>query len=478
MPKRHVILEKVPSELREGLAALRSALQIPEEFGQPVLDAADAAARSGAREPDRLEDLTAIDFVTIDPEGARDLDQAVFIERSGTGYRVHYAIADVANWVEPGGPIDAECHRRGQTYYAPTQRTPLHPPVLSESAASLLADGRRRPAVVWQMDLDATGVPTATVARRAWVRSRRQLTYTGVQADLDAGTAPESLQLMREVGGLRERLEVARGGVSLNLPEQEVVALGDVWELRYRTPLPVEGWNAQISLLTGMCAATMMIDGGVGLLRTLPPAQPGDVKRLRRVARTLRIDWPQDMSYPDFVRSLDPSQPRGQAMMNECTVLFRGAGYQVVRPGPTANGRHEALATHYAHATAPLRRLVDRYVQECCVHLSRGEPVPQWVSEALPLLPEVMQASDRRARKYERGIIDLVEALVLRHHVGEVFEASVVDLDTDGQSGTVALAEPAIQTRVRGRRLTLGDEVRVRLGSVDLKAGRVEFSVV
>lgn len=477
MPKLHVVIEEAPAELRAGLARLHDELGIPAGFPPEVLQAAEAQVEAGPRDADGLDDCTGIPFVTIDPAGARDLDQAVHIERSGTGYRVFYAIADLAAWIVPGGPIDAEAHARGQTFYAPISRTPLHPRSISESAASLLP-GQLRTAIVWRIELDQSGTVVETSARRSWVRSREQLTYEDVQAGLDGDNPPELFTLLQEVGTRRETLEIERGGVSLNLPEQEVVADFDGWHLQYRTPLSVEGWNAQISLLTGAAAARVMIDGGVGLLRTLPPARPGDVERLRLVAKSLDIEWPRSMSYPDFVRSIDVLSARGKAMMNACTVLFRGAAYEPVQlGGPAANPRHEALATHYAHATAPLRRLIDRYVETCCVSLTSRGVVPDWVISQLPELPQTMRASDQRAKKYERGIVDLVEALVLQHRVGETFPATVVDVSDDAKTSTVSVPDPAVETRVH-HPLPLGEQVELRLTDVDLVMGRVSFEPV
>ena len=159
MPGREIaFLDQVPAPLREGLAQLRESLGVPDEFDEQVRAEAERAA-AGVRLPER--DLTEVPFVTIDPEGSMDLDQALHIGRDGGGYLVRYAIADVAAFVTPGGPIDVECHQRVETLYAPTRRTPLHPPVLSEGAASLLPDVVR-PALVWEIRLDASGEPTAS----------------------------------------------------------------------------------------------------------------------------------------------------------------------------------------------------------------------------------------------------------------------------------------------------------------------------
>ena len=135
-----------------------------------------------------------------------DLDQALHIERAGKGYVVHYAIADVAAFVRPGDPVDVEAHRRGETLYGAGSRIPLHPPVLSEGAASLLPD-LDRPALLWTIALDEAGTPTSVTVGRALVRSRERWTYDGAQAALDDGSAGEVLPLLREVGRLREAQE-------------------------------------------------------------------------------------------------------------------------------------------------------------------------------------------------------------------------------------------------------------------------------
>src|SRR3546814_15244928 len=97
-------------------------------------------------------------------------------------------------------------------------------------------------------------------------------------------------------------------------------------------------------------------------------------------------------------------------MMTACTTVLRGAGYVALDGGVPAHSGHSALASQYAHATAPLRRLVDRYVGETCLALCAGTPVPQWVSDELPGLPATMQASSQRAGRYENAVLDLAEA--------------------------------------------------------------------
>lgn len=474
MPSRTVaFLDEVPPPLREGLRQLRDELGVPDDFPAEVIEAAQAAA-ADVQLP--VTDLTDVEFVTIDPAGSLDLDQALHLSRTDTGYLVRYAIADVAAFVEPGGVIDDECHERVETLYAPSRRTPLHPEVLSENAASLLPDVVR-PALVWQIELDADGAVVDATVARARVRSRRRYSYDEVQALIDGGQAGDVLDLLKVIGQLREQAEVARGGVSLGVPEQEVTVAGGSWALIYRTNLPCEGWNAQLSLLTGMVAADMMLKAGVGILRTLPPAEDHAINRLRRTAQGLGISWPQKVSYPDFVRGLKASVPREAAMLNACTTLFRGAGYDSFTDGAPKEAEHAAIAAPYAHVTAPLRRLVDRYAGELCVALSAGEPVPAWVLDALDDLPSEMEDSARRAGKYERGIVDLVEAMVLAPHIGQSFNGVLIDVDPDRRAGRLQVPDPAVEARVKGSRLKLGGEVTATLVAADLVKGSVDFRV-
>ncbi|MEU9237476.1 RNB domain-containing ribonuclease [Streptomyces subrutilus] len=478
MPRRHMHMTGADgAALRAALRALRTKLGVPEEFPAEVL----AEAGRAAREP-RLPDTDATDLplFTVDPPSSRDLDQAMHLaRRPGGGFRVHYAIADVAAFVTPGGALDAEAHRRVTTLYFPDTRVPLHPPALSEGAASLLPD-QTRPALLWRLDLDAEGRVETTDVRRALVRSRARLDYEGVQKAVDTGTAEEPVALLEDIGRLREALEVERGGISLNVPEQEVVAHDGSYTLAYRAPLPADGWNAQISLMTGIAAADLMLATGTGILRTLPQAPDGAVGRLRRAAKALRIDWPHHVPYAELVRSLDPHRPDHAAFLQECTALLRDAGYTAFTGGETPDPAiHAAVAAPYAHCTAPLRRLVDRYAGELCLAAVAGAEPPRWAVAALDALPKEMAGGARMANGAERECVDLVEAALLKDRVGETFEATVIDVkDHQPREGTVHLWDPAVVGRVvsTALELPLGERIRVRLAEADPGTAKVLFT--
>jgi exoribonuclease R len=470
MPFRQLRFTAPDAVVEAGLNLIRQERQIPEGFSPDVMAEVQATE---ARLPER--DATDIPFVTIDPPGSRDLDQALHLRGRSGGYTVRYAIADVGAFVRPGGAIDTEAWGRGQTFYAPDVRTPLYPEELSEGRASLLPD-LDRPAILWEIDLDERGEIVDGRVERAMVRSRIQLTYQEVQGQVDSGTASGSLRLLPEIGRLRKLLERERGAVSLNIPEQLVVKRDGGWGLVFRAALPVETWNAQLSLLTGIFAARMMVDARVGILRTLPVADPRRLERLRRIAAGLEIAWPGSVSYPDLIRSLDPRIPAHAAFQAEATSLFSGAGYQTISRAK-APLPHAALATVYAHSTAPLRRLVDRYAGEACLAITAGRPVPDSVVEALPLLPETMARSATRAGQYEAECVNLVEAALMSTRVGEIFPGVVVETDEKRSRGEVQLGDPAILSVVEGEGLDLGDQVLVRVDEASVVDRRVRFQI-
>lgn len=498
MPTRQLHLALAgPAEVADALAALRAEVGLPAMFPTAVREEAEESAEGGGTAPvdgaKARQDRRDVELVTIDPPGSMDLDQAVHVASSGRGYIVRYAIADVAAFVRPGGALDAETHRRGTTVYGPDVRTPLHPTVLSEGAASLLPD-EDRPAVLWTIGLDADGEITSRSVTRATVRSRARLTYGEAQAQLDAGAASDSLALLADVGRLRQERERDRGGVSLEVPEQEIVPQPDgSFALELRRTLPVEGWNAQISLLTGIAAAAMMREAGVGLLRTLPPADDRDVARLRRTAAALGIEWSDDASYAQLVPTLESRRPAHAAFLSEATTLFRGAGYLAFGvPGPDdgasvalpADARHAAIGAEYAHVTAPLRRLADRYATEVCLAHAAGREVPAWVTEALPTLPETMATASRTAGAFERGSIDIVEAALLAGREGEEFDGVVVDVrdgkdggDDGPRRGEVMLRDPAVRARLEGDDLPLGERVRATLAEASVPDRTVRFTL-
>lgn len=450
--------------LARGLVAIRAQYQVPQDFPPEVLAAAEVAAR---RAPGDHVDRTAMPFVTLDPTSSTDLDQAFAIDVSGGDLLLHYAIADVAWFVAEGDALDVEAWRRGETLYLPDGKAPLYPPVLSQGAASLLPDGPR-PAVVFTVRIAGDGAVTLDGAERALVRSRAKLAYeTATAAELPARFG----ELARRIAAAED----ARGATRVDPPEQEVRAdaAGD-YQLAFRPRLAAEAQNAALSLATNMAVADALVAHHTGLFRVMAAPDAGAVARLRNAARAYRLDWPADVTLDDYARSLDAADPRQAAFMLAIRRAGQGASYAPFREG--VKPWHAAMAATYAHATAPLRRLADRYVVQAALDVANGKAVAGGVTAAFGTLPNVMAKADALAGQIDRAVIDLAEAVMLSNAIGESFDAFVID--TDERGARIQLSDAAVVARVAASGMAPGDAVRVRLIGADVAKRNVTFQPI
>lgn len=456
----------------EGLDRIREECDIPSGFPIDVMLAADeAAARPlGAEHADR----TDRHFATLDPASSVDLDQAFAIEApSGRGGDIvlHYAIADVGWFVRPGDPLDEEAFRRGVTIYLPDRRATLYPQILSEGAASLLPDVDR-PAVVFTVRIDEAGAVRLDGVERARIRSRAKLAYDQVSGgDLPTG-----------FDELFHRFRVAeeqRGAPRVEFPEQEVGrnANGD-YELSFRPRLDSEEQNAALSLSTNLAVADALHAAGTGLFRVMGAVDDRGLRRLRNSARAFGLEWPADMTLAEFEAALPRTDPRTSAFLLAVRRASGGAAYAPYREGERP--WHSAVAATYAQATAPLRRLQDRYVIEAALAVANGRPVPDEVTQAFERLPKAMARADQRANRAEKMVLELAEAVVLSAHIGEIFGAVVVDEGHDGDQpwAEIQIADPPVIARIDARNVDPGDTVRVRVESVDVDTRTVAYQRV
>ena len=449
--------------LGAGLAAIRSEYQIPSGFPADVLAAAQAAA---ARTPSEHADRSDLPFVTLDPASSTDLDQAFAIEPAGGDLLLHYAIADIAWFVEDGGPIDAEAWRRGETIYLPDGKASLYPPLLSERAASLLPDGPR-PAIILTVRVDADGNVGLDGAERAIIRSRAKLAYDSVRA---SDLPPEFGELARRMAAAEAR----RGAARVDPPEQEVTVLpGGGFALAFRPRLSSEADNAALSLAANLAVADALQAHGTGLFRVMAEPDEKAVARLRHSAAALGVAWPEGMTLRDFEKGLQPADPQQAALMMAIRRAGPGASYAPFRAGSLP--WHAAMAATYAHATAPLRRLADRYVLRAALAIANGQPVPAVVAQAFEKLPAVMARADMVAGKIERAVVDLAETLLLSGREGTAFDAIVTDVDERG--GKVQLCDLPVVARLAVPGLTPGRRVDLRLAGVDPHRRSLSFEL-
>ncbi len=451
-------------EVRAGLRRIRDELDVPDGFPAVVL--AEAGQVAGRAASPGHVDRTGVSFVTLDPATSTDLDQAFAIDSAADDLVLRYAIADVGWFVRPGGAIDTEAWARGVTMYLPDGRAGLHPPELAEGAASLLPDGDR-PAVVFSVRVAPDGAVTLDDVERSIIRSRAKLAYEHVDAE----------QLPAGFDELADRIEAAerrRGADRVDVPEQELRRVDGGYQLQFRARREVERRNAAMSLAVNMAVADALLAAGTGLFRTMPDVDERAERRLRHTARAFGLNWPADVSLDRFEPSLDREDPRTAAFQLAIRRASGRASYEPYREGVVP--WHAAVAATYCHATAPLRRLADRYVVEAALAVAGGRSVPETIAAAFDALPEVMDRATARAAQADRAALDLAEALVLAGREGEMFDAVVTDEDDRG--ARIQVCEPAIMARVVAHRIDPGDEIRVRLLRADPAARAIEFERV
>lgn len=496
--------------------AIAEEFKLPERFPEDVHAEALQATDQHA---DHRRDLRDIPFVTIDPAGSMDLDQAVNIQdapgAAGAGaggdgagdgagandaegaarWRVLYAIADVAAFVDPAGPLMAESLQRGQTMYLPDEPTRLHPAELSEGSASLLPD-QTRPAVVWDILLRADGEVADFTVYRALIRSVKRFDYTEVEADMHGGTLHPAIAQLPEVGRARQRSDLRRKAINLRLPSISVERTqSDDGTERYVLGIDerqeMNDFNSELSLLAGMCAGEMMVRAGVGILRTLPPAGDKEIAAFDHSAHALGFDR-SGRPIGELLADIDASTPRGMALMRDAQSLLRGAGYQQFglagvdaeagesepagaggadsekpagaagagseKPAGAAGAGedagaapsiHAGIGGHYAHVTAPLRRLVDRFATEICLAIASSQPIPEWVTANVDQVLGTMKSSGQTASAVDRACLKLTEAVVLQPWVGQNFNATVLNSD-GGDKAKILVEEPPILTTCVG----------------------------
>jgi exoribonuclease R len=451
------------AELGRGFDQIRAENDVPPSFPPEVIEAADEAAHRSFTE--QHVDRTNLPFVTLDPASSTDLDQAFTIERgSGDVLILRYAIADVGWFVHPGDPLDIEAWTRGVTTYLPDARTSLYPPKLSEGAASLLPDGPR-PAIVFVVNVAGDGAVVLDGVERAIINSRAKLAY-------ETAKPTELPEAFEELASRIAAAEDRRGASRVEAPEQAVEADGaGGFRIAFRPRLHNEDANAAMSLATNLAVADLLFAHHTGLFRVMAEPDERSLRRLRFTAKALGLTWPATTDLATFQRSLDPNSPKHAAFLLAVRRAGGGASYAAYADGVVP--WHAAMAATYCHATAPLRRLADRYVIEAALAIANGKPVPDPVQQAFPPLPEVMQKADARSARVERAVIDLVEAVTLKGCEGRVYDAVVTDVDDRG--ARIQLAEPAVVGRVSAHRVEPGDALKVRLVSADPSKRAVTF---
>lgn len=410
-------------------------------------------------------DLRDVPLPTIDPEDARDHDDAVWVERRGEGFRAWIAIADVSEYVQPGTALDEEARRRGCTIYLPDRAIPMLPSALAADLCSLLAEQERLTLCVIA-DLDKNGKPTSYEIVEGVMRSAAMLTYGGVARALGftelpqrspaAETFKRDLKVLDDLARKLRRQRLRRGALDLDLPEPKI-------ELDPETGAPVAvtrraqdpGVKRAYQMIEElMLLANELVAQWLGRQRSPAVyrvhAKPDEAKleRLGEVAQIMAVPFDSaDVAEPGGVgRFLESIAEHPKKNVLEMLLLrsLKQAQYDIGNIG------HYGLASEaYLHFTSPIRRYPDLLVHRLVKHLLRGGKVDASANavEALRNAATTSSQRERAAMDVEREVVDLYRALHLRDRVGDTFTGTVTALV--GSGAYVALDDPYCDVLVR-----------------------------
>jgi ribonuclease R len=418
------------------------------------------------------EDLRQLPLPTIDPEDARDHDDAVWVERTELGgYRAWIAIADVSTYVTPGTALDDEAKARGCSVYLPDRAIPMLPRALSSNLCSLLADVDRL-CLCAEVELDGGGRVVASRLVRGVMRSQAKLTYGGVARALglssDAPREPaadamvEGLRVAYELSRKLRSLRMKRGALDFELPEAKVVLHDST-----REPIDVqrratdEGVKRayqlieELMLLGNETVARWCQERDIPTIyRVHAPPDEQKLDRFAAMCDALGIEFdvedtrdPKKLS--DLLKSFS-DHPLAPVLNSLLLRSMKQAIYDV------ANVGHFGLASKaYLHFTSPIRRypdlVVHRAVHEVLTSPARSRSAepdePPAQREKLAEAALASSIAERRAMEVERAIVDLYRTFLMKDHLGERFEGTVTSVV--GSGVFVQLDAPFVDVLVR-----------------------------
>ncbi|MES2294735.1 MAG: ribonuclease R [Pseudomonadota bacterium] len=418
---------------------------IPTVFPQSVLDEARAAKPV---DPHGRTDLRAIPLVTIDPEDARDHDDAVWAgldddPANKGGYAVLVAIADVAHYVTPGSALDKEALKRGNSAYFPDRVVPMLPEELSADLCSL-KEGVDRPCLAVRMVFDAHGHKRGHTFLRGVMRSAARLTYARAQAAFDGKPDAEINSTVRktldDLWAAYKTLVVARekrSPLDLDLPERRIQLgpNGHVASIAYRERLESMRLIEECMVLANVAAA-----------EALEKARTPLIYRVHDTPSREKL-----FAFSDFLRTLNINFAKGQVMQpgtfNRILVQAKGTPHEAVMNDVVLRSQAQAIydagnighfglnLAKYAHFTSPIRRYADLIVHRALIRglaLGGGDGLTDREIKHLPEIAQAISLTERRAMAAERDSTDRYVAAFMQDRVGATFEARITGVTKFG----------------------------------------------
>nr|WP_324827402.1 VacB/RNase II family 3'-5' exoribonuclease [Qipengyuania sp. Z2] len=462
--------------------------------------------------PDHREDLRGIPIVAIDPADARDHDDAIWAEPDGKGgYRAIVAIADVSFYVRPGGQLDREARKRGNSVYFPDRVVPMLPEVLSADVCSLKQDVDRA-AMACHFVIAADGTISDWRFTRAIVRLARNIAYEDAQAAIDAGEAPEYLQNLWGAWKLLAEARAARDPLELELPERQVRLddNGQIAEIAVRDRLDAHR-VVEDFMISANVAAAKALEAKTAPVVYRIHEQPSREKlisfREYLATQGRKFALGQVITPGIFNRMLkDIADPAEKALIMEAVLRSQTQAYY----GPANMGHFGLALGSYAHFTSPIRRYSDLLVHRALVDAYKLEqPKPKMDlpessgladrdRDALHQITDAISQTERRAMEAERDTIDRYVAAWLSGRVGETFDTRITGVQAFGFFATIEKlggdglvpvstlgreyfrydeAAKKLVGESTGTEYATGDRLRLKLAEANALTGALKFEV-
>ncbi len=424
---------------------------IPHIFPEETIAEAGRAAELPLSDEHR-EDLRDLPIVAIDPADARDHDDAIWAKPDGQGgFEAVVAIADVSFYVRPGGALDREARKRGNSVYFPDRVVPMLPEVLSADVCSL-REGEDRAAMACHLRISNEGKVTSWRFTRALVRISEVIAYEDAQARVDEGSAGENLRSLWAAWKLLASARETRDPLELELPERRVMLddEGKIAEIAVRERLDAHRVVEDFMIAANVAAAKALESKASPVVyRVHEPPSREKLVALRDYLETFgrKLALGQVITPGLFNRMLkDVSDESEKAQVMEAVLRSQTQAYY----GQTNAGHFGLALGSYAHFTSPIRRYADLLVHRALVGAFKLEqPTPEGdlpptsgLSERdradLAKVSDAISSAERRAMGAERDTIDRYVAAWLAGRVSEVFDTRITGVQSFGFFATIA----------------------------------------